>query len=447
MNRTWATICAAVVQAAAASGYSGEIEPVEPAIEPAAIRADERDAFHREVDRLVGILLQPGDADEAAVAPAMARLDRLDVDWLSFAVRGRKNFEFPKMLLVAEFVEKPAYYAHPGNLVRSVARRPRPATNVTLAGGVPNSSFFTNSFIPSYTPQRLAEEIASLKPIGPMRITKVKKTGTTEGIWIKDETGRTYILVFDPPFSPGMTTSAEFVGSTLLRIAGYQVPKTCICTVTGTGDALYDGRRAVATLALDNFDGGWRYADFRCRREIRALQVFGGWIGNVDQTEQNTGVTVDPAGVCRHYILDFGASLGSFSFRPQMARLGWTRLFDPFNQFTQPLYNRRLRRVPWEAPYSAHSPAIGYFSTSLDPDRWQPFYTNLGFVEIAPADRVWAAERIAQFSDEQIRAVVDLAELVHASDREHVVQTLICRRDIIIRRYLVPNPASAYRDE
>lgn len=408
---------------------------------PLAVMADERDRFESHVDRLVGALQRAAGEETSSRSESLAELDALYVDVASFQVRGRENFKFPKMLLVAEFVEKPAYYAHPGHAMRHLLHRPRPATNVLSGDVVPNSSFFTNTMISSYTPQRLMEEVASFEPQAPMQITRVKKDGTSEGIWIKDAKNRTYILIFDAPFGPEMNTSAELVGSTLLRMAGYQVPKTCVCYVKGTGEALYDGRRAVATIALDNFKDGWRYADFRCRREIRALQVFGGWIHNVDQTEQNTGVTIDEDGVCRHYILDFGASLGSFTFRPKMARLGWTRLFDAYQQFTQPLYDRGLRKVPWEAPYAVHSPAIGYFSADYDPRRWQTFYTNMGFVEIDENDRAWAAERIAQFSEEQIRTVVGLAGYTHACDAEHVTNTLLARREAVLR-CLLPQPRS-----
>jgi hypothetical protein len=470
------------------------------------VAATDRDAWEARVDEQIGRVKRHLDGKEALPAEEyhhlVASLEEAKVDWQSFLVRGAKNYDFPKMLLVNEFCRAPAYYAHPGNLARKLLHRPicqrtspvrhrcdsplplwgriresdspPPLWGKVREGGVPressrgegvvgsehcamhsedslavdesvpHSSYFTDTAIETYTPERIASEVASFRPQGAMKITKVKKSGTSEGIWVKDERGRTYILVFDPPFGPEMTTSAEFIGGTLLRIAGYHIPKTCICIVQGTGNPLYDGRRAVATIALKNFDGGWLYAEFRERREIRALQVFGAWINNVDQTEQNTGVTVNDSGVARHYVLDFGASLGSFTFRPQMARLGWTRLFDPFQQFTQPLYNLGIRKVPWEAPYAVHSPAVGYFSDAFDPDRWQPFYRNMGFVEVSEADRVWAARRIAQITDGQIATVVGLAGYSHAEDAQHVAETLIHRRDIIVERYfggrVVPAP-------
>jgi hypothetical protein len=242
--------------------------------------------------------------------------------------------------------------------------------------------------------------------------------------------------LFDSPFTPESGTSAEFIGSTLCRMLGFHVPKTCVTTIQGTGDRYYDGRRAVATEALKDFDGGYRYGSFRSKRPVRALQLVAAWVNNVDMTEQNSGVTKTDAGSYRHYALDFGASLGSFTFRPQPARLGWTKLFDPLPQLAQPIYDRGIIKPRWQAPYELKSLATGTFSADFDPDRWQPFYQNMAFVEISEADRVWAARLIARVTDDQIRAVVDLAEYSHSSDADYVADTLIKRRDAIVNRYL-----------
>lgn len=407
---------------------------------PMAVRAEERDRFEEWVDSLAGMLI-PDEHGRAKSPPALrneaiAALEKAIVDWQSFQIEGEKNLEFPQMFYRIEFHEFPMYLLHPGNLWRQIAKRPAEAARALPDGGAANSSFFTNTAIDSYTPLRMTEEFAIVRPIPPLQITKIKKTRTTEGIWVKDARGRTYIVLFDSPFAPEMSTSAEYIGSTLCRMAGYNVPRVCITTVEGTGNPMYDGRRAVATLALKNYKGEYRYASFRDRREIRGLLIFGAWVGNVDLTEQNTGMTIDKGGACRHYVFDFGASLGSFTFRPQMARLGWTRLFDPYQQFTQPLYDLGIRRVPWEAPYKIQAASIGYFTDNFDPDQWQPFYRNMAFLEVTERDKRWMAERIARFSDEQIKTVVGLAGYTHANDRDYIAAVLISRRNKIAMRYL-----------
>lgn len=409
---------------------------------PMAVAAAERDAFEKWIDATAGRIKLHRDGKvkltDAELANAIAQLEAASVEWETFFVEGEKNLEFPEMFYRIEFHEYPLYILHPSNLIRQITRRYAEASHTLPDGCVPNSSFFTNTDIASFTPERIFEEFCAIKPRGRMEITKLKKNRTSEGIWVKDATGRKFIVLVDSPFAPEMSTSAEYIGSTLCRMAGFNVPKICITSVEGTGNAMFDGRRAVSTLALKDFKGEYRYGSFRDRREIRGLLIFAAWVSNVDLTEQNTGMTVDGNGVCRHYVFDFGASLGSFTFRPQLSRMGWTRLFDAYQQFTQPLYEHGLRKVPWEAPYKVQAAAIGYFNANLDPDRWQPFYRNMAFLEVPESDRRWMAQRIAQFSDEQIRTVVELAGYTHESDRDYIADTLIKRRDIIACRYLGP---------
>ena len=228
-----------------------------------------------------------------------------------------------------------------------------------------------------------------------------------------------------------METSAEHIGSTLVRMMGWHVPKTVICTIAGTGNPRYDGRRAVATRAVKGLKGGWTYRAYSDRREVRGLSVVGAWLNNVDQSEHNTGTTEPVEGVYVYYIWDYGASLGSFTFRGKWPRLGWQYVAAPVRKSLA-----ELTGPPWETDRQAHSPAIGYFTTNFDPDRWVPFYPNLGFADVTPADKCWAAGRIAQISDEQIRAVVESAGYSYPSDAEYVIETLIARRDCIVRRYL-----------
>ncbi|QDU60899.1 hypothetical protein Pan216_17520 [Planctomycetes bacterium Pan216] len=396
---------------------------------PREVSAEQRQVFERWLDDR---LSRHREGETAAGAELRAAA----VDVESFFVRGPANDDFPRMMLFNEYWRVPLAKANPRRLFRRVSGNGNVARDVSpKSDRVLHSSFFTNTHIESYTPERLVREAEEARPRGKLTITKVKSSGTSEGAWAEDEEGRTYILVFDPPCCPEMTTSAEYIGSTLMRIAGFYVPTTTIITVEGTGDDLYDGRRAVATIALDDFEGGWRAGPFRDRRAVRALQLFAGWINNVDQTEQNTGLTINESGVIRHYVLDFGASLGSFTFRPQPARLGWTKLFSVYDQFTQPLYDRGWRKVPWEAPYAVVSPAVGTFSERYDPDRWRPFYENIGLLDVTPEDRRWAARRIARFHDEQIEMIVHLAGYSNRADREHVARTLKRRRDITVERY------------
>jgi hypothetical protein len=303
-----------------------------------------------------------------------------------------------------------------------------------------DSAFFTNVAIESYTPELIAREFADTRPHGTISFKKAKTGGTSEGFWGKDERGIEYIFVLDPPFNPEMNTSAEYIGSTLARMMGYRVPQVAICMIEGTGNPQFDGRRAAATRAVKGFRGGWKYRTFRDRREVRGVRFLAAWLDNVDQTDQNTGLSEMKEGVYGYYIWDFGASLGSFTFRPKLARLGWTYLWKPSETFCKPLRRMGLCDAPWAGHESQFSPAVGVFSDNFDPATWRTFYPNFAFDDATTADLRWAAERIVRFNDDQIRAVVALAKFSHERDADYVAQTLMARRERI-RQWLLAHPA------
>jgi hypothetical protein len=228
-----------------------------------------------------------------------------------------------------------------------------------------------------------------------------------------------------------MQTAAEHIGSTLVRIMGWRVPRTAICRVHGTGHPRYDGRRATATIAVKKYAGSWTYRSYRNRREVRGLAAVAAWLNNVDQSEHNTGISQPAEGVYTYYIWDYGASLGSFTFRTKWPRLGWQYLCAPIQQ---PL--AQLLGPPWPRQWEQHSAAVGYFTDQFDPEQWVPFYPNLAFEDATWTDRRWAASRVAQISDDQIRTVVASAQYTHARDADYVAATLIARRDRLVQHFL-----------
>jgi hypothetical protein len=400
-----------------------------------SIAAPERDFFEKwtidRVQELRQLFDEGADESDPRVVAIATDLEKASVDWKTFLVKSDNAFKFPMM----------AYANHTWFQIRQAADLKRDlrvltgnmeeASNLLPDGTVPNSAFFTQTAIRSYTTERLCEEFSEIAPVGAIKITKEKQDGTSEGFFGEDERGKSYIFIFDPPFNPEMQTSAEHIGSTLVRMLGWRVPKTVICTVNGTGNPQYDGRRACATLAVKKYSGGWTYRDYRDRREVRALTTVAAWLNNVDQSEHNTGISQPAEGVYAYYIWDYGCSMGSFTFRPKWPRLGWQYLFDPIHRHTA-----QLCGPPWETDYQVHSPAVGYFTDNFDPERWVPFYPNLGLEDATPADKRWAAERIAQITDEQIRAIVESATYTYPSDTEYVIATLIARRDRMASTYL-----------
>ena len=59
-------------------------------------------------------------------------------------------------------------------------------------------------------------------------MTKAKTQGVTPGFFVKDASGKTFILKFDPPDHPEMASSADVIVSHLFWAAGYNVPANTI---------------------------------------------------------------------------------------------------------------------------------------------------------------------------------------------------------------------------
>lgn len=344
------------------------------------------------------------------------------VDWESFFSEQPESPDFPEIVILN----------HSWFVWKRMVGLDRQFAPVLLPGGaVPNSAFFTHVDVASYTPEFLRAEQEEIRPQGNITVTRAKKGGTAEGFFGKDQRGREYIFVFDPPFNPEMVSSAEFIGSTLARMAGYNVPKTTVTRIAGTGRPEYDGRRAVATVALEGFRGNWTYRANAARRELRGLRILAAWLHNVDQTSHNTANSFRAEGVALRYIFDFGASLGSFTFRAKWPGLGDYYLFAPAGHL-----GGVITGGEWRQPFALVSPAVGYFGARVDAERWRPFYRNFAFEEATWDDNVWGARLLGQFSDEQIRTVVELAGYSNLGDAEYVAATLIARRDQILGYYL-----------
>jgi hypothetical protein len=406
-----------------------------PAATGDSIAASVRDAFEEwtitQLKDLRQLFNEGVDESDSRAQSIITELEASAIDWKTFLIKTDDSFKFPMMAYANHTWFQLRQLADLERDRRIITGRRQEASNLLPDGRAPNSAFFTRTEISSYTPDRLNQEFAEFAPVGKITITKEKKDGTSEGFFGKDERGLEYIFIFDAPFNPEMQTAAEQIGSTLVRIMGWRVPKTVICEVQGTGNPQYDGRRAAATLAVRKFSGGWTYRSYRNRREIRGLATVAAWLNNVDQSEHNTGISQPHEGVYVYYIWDYGASLGSFTFRPKWPRLGWEYLFDPVRQS-----HASLTGAPWQREWKQYSAAVGYFDDNFDPDRWVPFYPNLAFDDATLSDRCWAASRMAQITDDQIRCVVRSARYTHETDMEYVIATLIARRDRVVNQYL-----------
>jgi hypothetical protein len=373
--------------------------------------------------------------------------------------------------------------------------RPRgkvpPAMNVNTLGEVPDSSWFTNR-------GRLTAEELQRGPgdgrgpaEGDWTVIGAKTQGITPGFTIRDTAGVVWFVKFDPPEYPHLSTSADVVVSRFFHAFGYNVPSNVpirfeasrlkispdakvavkrsggkrrplvqadIDDVLARVPHLADGSiLAVASQRLSGEPlGPFKYHGTRGddandivphehRRELRGLRVFAAWLNHDDSRSVNSLDMFVPGaggrGYVKHHLIDFSSTLGAGSdvqrrIAPQNLRAGNEYVIDwgaiARSAFTLGLIDRPWRDVPYEV-----YPEIGRFEAEFfRPERWKPEYPNPAFERMSAEDGYWAAKIVARFDDDAVRALVASGGYEDASGRQHLVDTLLKRRDKILAHYL-----------
>jgi hypothetical protein len=380
-----------------------------------------------------------------------------------------------------------------GRIGRKISRNPEEAYNVNCEGGVPDSSWFTN---------RNGKRHLSLEEIrrgpnqsdgpegGTFVVTRGKTAGISAGFFIKDEKGQEYIVKFDPPDNPEMATAAEVISTKLLYAIGFHVPQNTIfhfsreqLSVASKAEFTDDlgkqrqmteqdldhilskaarredgSYRVVASLLLPGKPkGGFDFAGTRKddpndiiphehRRELRGLRVFSAWLEHNDIRVGNSldvYVGDNGRGYLRHYLIDFGSTLGSDTVFPNRQIVGRENIFD-WKMAGRVLLTAGIYQPSWRSrDQKLEYPSVGIYSAkSFDPDSWKPNIPLAAFENMTKADARWAAEIVASFTDAQIGAAVDTAELTDKEAAGYLKEQIIARRDIIARKYLKQPPAS-----
>ena len=363
------------------------------------------------------------------------------------------------------------------------------AVNVNTVDEVPDSSWFTNRIGVRDLP--LAEIVR-----GPNKFERLDATdwvlvagkspgGFHPGFLAEHpgDPGQVYQLEIDPVDHPQMATGAELIGTLLYHALGYHVEDVYVIRMDAARITISDkatirdasGRRRFNRRDLDAIlrqaardrqgrvymsatrfhqgepVGNFEYQGTRSddpndihphehRRELRANRVFSAWLAHDDSRAINTLdllVAENGRKHVRHYMYDFGATLGSAT------------------RFAEPPANNHENYLDRDASLSALAslglavprylrvpradgpPSAGAFdSTSFDPVRWKPNYPNPAFSNMGPDDAFWGARLVSRFSDAAIRAIVDQVQFDDPLAAEHITRVLIERRDAIARVWL-----------
>jgi hypothetical protein len=361
------------------------------------------------------------------------------------------------------------------------------AVNVNSVDEVPDSSWFTNRIgRMSMTLDEIArgpnqfDEVA----IDGWPIIEEKSSGITPGYRVVDPSGQRYQVKFDPPSNPEMASGAEVIGAAIYHAIGYNVvqgyivevdPERIVIAPKATTVDLSGQKRSMTRDDVDRLlargarsesgkyratlsrfaegspRGYFKYYGTRPddpndihphehRRELRANRVFAAWLNHDDSRGINSlDMLQGPDGrrFIRHYMFDFGSIMGSGSTSPQTLRAGNEYILE-WGPSLKTLATLGLYVRPWiTTNYWEGARSVGRFEgDAFDPVKWRPEYPNPAFDNMRADDAFWGARLVARFSDDAIRAIVARARYSERGAAEHIANTLIKRRDKVLRAWL-----------
>ncbi len=380
-----------------------------------------------------------------------------------------------------------AYYDYLLNATTKPGREEGSAMNVNTLGEVPRSSWYSPRHF--YNPMSPAELQRGPNEGNPpdtsttWRVVAGKAEGKAAGFQIVDGNGDRYLLKFDPEGHMELTTGAEAVSTRLFYALGYHVPQNYVVRFqrarlepnpsatfeTATGEEApitskvidrflsqapqyADGSyRALASLFIEGTPlGPFRYFGTRpddpndifpheMRRELRGLRVFAAWVNHDDSRSANSFTTLveeDGRRYVRHYLIDFGTTLGGGPGGPKSLWPGQERILEP-GRILLSTGTLGLAGRPWRATEVPDLPAVGSFDAEyFDPTTWRPQYYNPAFQNMDADDAFWAAKQVAHFTREDLRGIVESGRYTNSSTVDYLTNTLVVRRNKIARAYL-----------
>ncbi|UCG51006.1 MAG: hypothetical protein JSW58_12495, partial [Candidatus Latescibacterota bacterium] len=365
--------------------------------------------------------------------------------------------------------------------IRWLTGRPKQAYNVDAFDEVANSSWFTNRN--GRRPMTL-EEIKRGPNTGDgpailngWTVVAAKPGGVTHGFTIEDSRGDRYLLKFDPQGYSELATGAEVVSTKLFYAAGYNTPENYIVEFQPDILTLAEnvvikdksGKKRIMTRAdLDNIlsriarrpdgtvramaskilegkiVGPFRYYKTRKddpndiiphehRRELRSVSVISAWLNNYDTKANNTlDVYVNESGrrYVKHYLIDFGSTLGSRGNMPMPFWVGYEHTYDPA-QVLKNTVGLGLYVPRWEKDREIEFASIGRFdANNFRPDKYKFVTPNMAFENLTDRDGFWAAKIVMSFTEDQLRAAVESGQYTDPEAADYLVETLVARRDI-----------------
>jgi hypothetical protein len=166
--------------------------------------------------------------------------------------------------------------------------------------------------------------------------------------------------------------------------------------------------------------------------------VIASWLNDWDLKEQQSlDMYVEEGGrkFLRHYLLDFGASLGADT-DPTEYYHGREYGLDS-SALLKEIFTLGLHESANEKHARIISPEIGNFTTDdFDPKHWKQTYPAIVFDNLTNFDAFWATRVILSFTEQDLRSIVETGEYSDPRTVDYIVRTLLERRQMVARAWL-----------
>jgi len=369
------------------------------------------------------------------------------------------------------------------------------AVNINTRGEVPESSWFVNRLgVRDMSVDEMVRgpNLTGGPAEGQWTVVGRPAGGVTPKFLIEDSTGQRFILKFDPVDNPEIGSAAEMVSSRLYYAFGFNVAEAYLVTLTkerldiGEGATFTNdvGKRTLidqvdidhwmsnAPMSADGtyralaskFVPGEHAGEFRFfgtrpddpndifdhenRRELRGYRVMAAWTNHDDSRALNTYDSYteeDGRRFIKHYLLDFGSTLGSASIGANEPR-GGNEYFLEGGQTWKAAVTLGVWSRPWLGIDAPYYPALGLIEADyFRPDLWKPEYPNAAFDRLDAADGFWAARIVAKFTDEAIRRIIENAAISDPEAEAYLIDVMIKRRDKVVDYWITQtNPLDEF---
>jgi hypothetical protein len=360
------------------------------------------------------------------------------------------------------------------------------AQSINTVDEVPDSSWFTNRLGRTTLTARqvaIGPDTSSGPPEGTWTVISSKNDGVTPGFIIRDAGGQIWFLKFDPPGYRAMATGTEVLATKLFWALGYHVPENYIASLHPDRLTISDQAKFTTAGGVDrkmepadistmlkrvdrDADGSYRViasqalpkvGEFRFygthpddpndiiphehRRELRGYGVFAAWLNHVDAKGKNTlDALIKEGGRARvrHYLQDFGSTLGSASVTPREYWEGNETLLEG-GEVAKQMLGFGFAIPAWRRMEFYEAPSIGRLprdNTKFNPELWRPRVPNPAFVRSRADDKFWAARILSFMTNDMLRAAVEAGRFGDPASEKFLVEALADRRDAIVRTYL-----------